>query len=152
MRKLVLTLTLLLFASTSLAQVADGSGTLPEDNTPEPGIETAECGDGVCQSVIEGSCPQDCKTNETEQNTTTTELIEDNPEIISGVITVFSLSVLTWIIISKRRKSQDIRDELETQINKKLDERKDVDTIRNELQREGYSKEKIDDVIEEILY
>jgi hypothetical protein len=153
MNKGWMTVMILFIAASVSAQVAEGGGTLPENSAPDPGIETAECGDGICQPVLKGSCPADCATeNETDESKPITQVVLDRPEIISGGFTALSLSILLWVVLSRRRKKKDEKKELRESINRKLDERKEVEQIRRELRQEDYSEDTIEECIEEMIY
>lgn len=153
--KLYLVLTTLILVSPVIAQ-EEYTGSDGYVEPPEPDINSVECGDGVCQPEIQGTCPKDCVENYNEtDNSSEDSTIDQEPkgletvEIAVGALTLIS-GVLLLAILTKKRISKEKTEEtgrnkdLERNMRKLLRQNNSLKEVEKRMMSNGYQQNELE--------
>ncbi|MFO7793372.1 MAG: hypothetical protein R6V35_00150 [Candidatus Nanohaloarchaea archaeon] len=153
--KLFLILTTLILVSPVIAQ-EEYTGSDGYVEPPEPDINSVECGDGVCQPEIQGTCPQDCAEDYNETNNSSEDSSNEEStgletvEIVAGALTLIS-GVLLVTILTKNRTSEEktgdnIRNkDLERNMRKLLRQNISLKEVEKRMMSNGYQKDELEE-------
>ncbi|MFO7793836.1 MAG: hypothetical protein R6V35_02560 [Candidatus Nanohaloarchaea archaeon] len=154
--KLFLILTTLVLVSPVIAQ-EEYTGSDGYVEPPEPDINSVECGDGVCQPEIQGTCPQDCLEGYNETDNSSEESENDGGsagletvEIVAGALTLISgvllVTILTKNRTSKEKTGDNIRNKnLERNMRKLLRQNISLKEVEKRMMSNGYQKDELEE-------
>lgn len=154
MRKTLISLlmaSIIMFSVTGIENDSIG----PEDiQSGEPAV----CGDSVCQDIERGVCPQDCQKNGTTENKTASEdsesgikdLVADNIVFITAISASTGIIFLISLLSFRKLGTNSGKDtgKIEEWVQEQLSEGYSRNEIRILLEEQGYSDEKINEIME----